>query len=136
VILSPARCTPSGWFDQDCLVSGKNPSSYYLLEKAGVNVGLSVKEDNFIRGLIWEAGWQVADLPDYESFSDFEIAQKSAALVTWNVAKAFGIQDKVGSIRIGTKPNFVVYNDVPGTLSARTVLVVDGELVETSTAQA
>jgi hypothetical protein len=135
VILNPARCTPSGWFNQACLVTGSNPSALYKLQKAGVNVAISVKEDNFVRGLIWEAGWQVADLPGYESFTDFEIAQKTAALITWNVAKAFGIDDVVGTIKVGRKPNFVVYNGVPGTLAAKVTLVVDSDVVESNTAQ-
>ena len=56
VILSDARCTPHSWFTRDCLVAGSRPSAFELLKTAGVNVGLSVREDNFIRGLIWEAG--------------------------------------------------------------------------------
>jgi hypothetical protein len=128
VILNPSRCTPSNWFNQACLVTGSNPSALHKLQTAGLNVGISVKEDNFIRGLIWEAGWQIADLPGYTTFTDFEIAQRTAALVTWNIAKAFGIEDLVGTIKTGQKPNFVVYSDVPGTLSAKVLLVVDGEI--------
>jgi hypothetical protein len=135
VILNPARCTPSGWFNQGCLVSGTNPSALSILQAADINVAISVEQDNLVRGLIWEAGWQVADLPGYDSFSDFEIAQRTAALVTWNAAKAFGIDDVVGTIEVGRKVNFVVYDGVPGTLAAKVILVVDSDIVESNTEQ-
>lgn len=134
VIFSPARCTPETWFNQDCRVTSTNPSALHILQSAGVNVGVSFTEDNFARGLIWEAGWQIADLPDYQSLDDFQIAQKSAALTTWNIAKAYGLEN-VGTIQVGRRPNFVVYDGVPGTLAAEVTLVVDGNLVETNTTQ-
>ena len=134
VILNPARCTPSTWFTQRCKVSGVKPSSLEILQSAGINVGLSFPEDNFFRGLIWEAGWAIKDLTSSDQFSDFEFAKKAIALVTWNVAKAFGIEHR-GLIQVGQPPNFVVYNGVPGTLKAKVSMVIDGELVETNTAQ-
>jgi hypothetical protein len=56
VILSNSRCTPHSWFTRDCLVSGSKPSDYQKLKNSGVNVGISIREDNLVRGLIWEAG--------------------------------------------------------------------------------
>jgi hypothetical protein len=49
IILSNARCTPNSWYNRDCLVSSTKPSAYEKLRAAGVNAGLSVKEDNFVR---------------------------------------------------------------------------------------
>ncbi|KAJ2991746.1 hypothetical protein HDV02_003499 [Globomyces sp. JEL0801] len=135
VILNPARCTPNTWHTQECLVPSTSPSAYYKLKENGVNVGLSVQEDNAIRDLIWEAGWQVADLPNYEELTDFEKAKEAASLVTWNIAKAFKIDDQVGTIEVGRRANFVVYNGLPGTLDAKVQLVVDGDLFESDTDQ-
>ena len=133
VILSPARCVPSDWTSQDCLVTSKTPTAIDILQNAGVNVGVTVNEDNMIRGLIWEAGWKIADSVDYKKLGEFEFAKRAAALVTWNIASAYGISDLVGEIRVGQAPNFVVYDGVPGTLSAHVKLVVDGDLIETNT---
>ncbi|KAI8904734.1 hypothetical protein EDD86DRAFT_212675 [Gorgonomyces haynaldii] len=132
VILKPARCTPNDWFTQRCKVTASKPTALEILQGEGVNVGLSVLEDNFIRGLIWEAGWQIEDA--YEDLSEFEKAKKAVALVTWNVANAYGIPERA-SLRVGDKANFVVYSGRPGSLEARVVLVVDDDVVETETEQ-
>ncbi|KAJ3273639.1 hypothetical protein HDV01_004248 [Terramyces sp. JEL0728] len=135
VVLSPTRCTPSSWYKQECLVTGSSPTAYSQLLAAGVNVAISGPEDNFIRGLIWEAGWIVADLPNYHELSDFEKAKHAASLLTWNVAKAFKLEGLVGTINTGSPARFVVYDDIPGTLKAKVTLVVDQDIVETDTDQ-
>jgi imidazolonepropionase-like amidohydrolase len=135
VLLNPTRCVPDSWFNQDCRVTGSSPSTLELLSEAGINVGVTSPDDNLIRGLIWEAGWQVADFTGYETFTDFEIAKKSAALVTWNIAKAYGIEDIAGTIAVGRRATFVAYQGVPGTLSAKVKLVVDGDIIESQTDQ-
>ena len=139
VILSPARCVPSSWTSQDCLLTSQTPTAVDILQKAGVNVGLSVSEDNLVRGLIWEAGWKVADSIDYKNLSNFEIAKRTAALVTWNIAKAYKLKshhlNTTGEIAVGQRPNFVAYDGIPGTLDAKVILVVDGDLMETDTTQ-
>ncbi len=56
VILRPPRCTPGSWATRRCLVPGTFPSAVEILRRAGVNVALANVEDNFIRGLIFEAG--------------------------------------------------------------------------------
>ncbi|KAJ3320467.1 hypothetical protein HDV06_005290 [Boothiomyces sp. JEL0866] len=135
VVLSPTRCTPSSWYKQECLVTGSSPTGYSQLYDAGVNVAISGPEDNFIRGLIWEAGWIVADLPNYHELSDFEKAKHAASLLTWNVAKAFKLEGLVGTIAVGSPARFVVYDDIPGTLEAKVTLVIDQEIVENETNQ-
>ncbi|KAJ3306445.1 hypothetical protein HDV03_005055 [Kappamyces sp. JEL0829] len=135
VILANARCTPNSWYNRDCLVSGSKPSALEKLRSAGVTVGVSVKEDNFVRGLIWEAGMIYYGLNDYEKWDTFRRAKEAVALVTWNVAKAYGLDAKIGTIAVGRRPNFVVYDGPPGTLEAKVRMVVDGELVEVDTEQ-
>jgi hypothetical protein len=135
IILSPARCTPSDWNKQDCILAATTPTAVDILKAARINVGVSVSEDNMARGLIWEAGWKIADSKDFKNMSVFEFAKNSAALVTWNIAKAYNLQDVAGEIRVGMKPNFVVYDGVPGTLQAKVKLVVDGDLIESKTEQ-
>ena len=135
IILANPRCVPESWYNRDCLVAGSSPSAYQKLKDAGVNVGIATKEDNLIRGLIWEAGWMVSDLQEHQKMNQFEFAKEVASLLTWNIAKALQLEDKVGSIRLGMKPNFVVYDGVPGTLSAKVRLVVDGEKIENDTDQ-
>jgi hypothetical protein len=133
VLLSPARCTPADWFKLQCLTTSTTPSDVEILLRAGVKVGLSVPEDNFLRGLIWEAGWKVSDFSDRPKMNDFEFAKQVVSLVTWNVAEMYGID--AGTIAVGKRANFVVYDGVPGTLSAKVKLVVDGDLIETETTQ-
>ena len=135
LVLSPARCTPSDWSKQDCILSSVTPTAVDIMQAAGINVGVAVSADNMVRGLIWEAGWKIADSTKYKNMSDFEFAKEVTSLVTWNIAKAFNLEKTVGEIRIGLKPNFVVYDGIPGTLKAHVILVVDGELMETKTEQ-
>jgi adenine deaminase len=86
-----------------------------------------------VRTLIWTAGWAVADLGT--ELSDFEFAKATIALLTWNIAKAFKMKER-GEIKVGQKPNFVVYDGVPGTYRAKVVLVADGDVIEQNTDQA
>ena len=132
ILFHPARCTPSSWETQRCIEPSRVPSAYSILKSHGIRVGVSVNQDNFVRTLLWDAGWTVADL--HEDLSGFEFAKESIALVTWNIAEMFGLQDRV-SIKVGEKANFVVYDGVPGTLSANVVAVVDGTVVENDTEQ-
>lgn len=135
VILSEARCIPDSWFNQDCLVAGTVPSAYQKLKNSLVNVGISTKQDGFIRGLIWEAGWLVSELIGFDKMNDFERAKEAISLLTWNIAEAFSLDHEIGFISLDKKPNFVVYDDVPGTLQAKVRYVIDGELIEVNTEQ-
>ncbi|KAJ8329721.1 hypothetical protein QVD99_004002 [Batrachochytrium dendrobatidis] len=127
VIFAPARCTPSSWFTRQCLEPSRTPSAYSILKANNVNVGLSVSEDNFVRGLIWEAGWAVSDRN--ANLTDFEFAQESVGLVSWNIARMYGFLDRV-VLRVGGKAHFVIFDDVPGTFKAHVRAVVDQELIE------
>jgi hypothetical protein len=80
VILSPAQCTPSTFFTQNCKTPGTKPSSLSVLLKHGVNVGISVLQDSQARELIWNAGWAVSDL-DLD-LSDFEFAKLTVSMIT------------------------------------------------------
>jgi hypothetical protein len=115
---------------------GSYPSAVSDLLENKVNVGLSTNQDNLLRGLIWEAGWAVSDLALEQS--EFERAKQAVGMITWNVATALGIscdRCRPGTISVGQRPNFVVYNRVPGTLGAKVVFVQDGDLVAVNPSQ-
>jgi hypothetical protein len=121
VILNPPRCTPASWEQQRCQVPSTSPSTIQILVNHNVNVGLAMSEDNFQRGLIWEAGWARADAPKTLT------THKAIGLVTWNIAKAYGIQDSgAGSIRVGDRVNALLYSGEPGRLSSHLWLLLDG----------
>lgn len=119
-VIAMPRCTLGPWESQRCLVPSSYPSALQLLKRAGVNVGLAFGEDNFQRGLIWEAGWALADAPLDLSVQDV------VGMVTWNIASAYGLDKDVGRIREGAKAGFVVYGGTPGELSSKPLMVVDG----------
>ncbi|KAH6598584.1 hypothetical protein BASA50_003622 [Batrachochytrium salamandrivorans] len=132
VLLLPARCTPSTWGTRECIEPSRVSSSYSIFRNNSVNVCLSIPEDNFSRGLIWEAGWTVSDR--HANLSDFEFAQESIGLVSWNIAKAYGFESRT-TIRVGGPAHFVVFDNVPGTLKASVRAVVDGDIAECHTEQ-
>lgn len=140
VVLSPARCVPSQWFNRRCILGGVGQSAVARLIEKGINVGVSTDQDNFARGLIWEAGWAATEY--FESLSittpvpdEFAVAKFAVSLATWNIAKAFKLTSNRGNIQIGEHANFVVYDGVPGTFDARVLLVVDTDVVESSCSQ-
>ncbi|KAI8928128.1 hypothetical protein BC831DRAFT_449924 [Entophlyctis helioformis] len=132
ILLLPARCTPSTWETRECREPSRVPSGYSILKDNNVNVGLGVPEDNFVRGLIWEAGWAVSDRN--ANLTDFEFAKESVGLVSWNLAEAYGFLPRT-EIAVGRPANLVVYDNVPGTLKAHVRAVVDTTTVECQTVQ-
>ena len=120
VILSPTRCTFGPWESQRCLVPSSYPTAIQLLKKANVTVGLAMAEDNFQRGLIWEAGWALADAPLELTVQDV------VGMVTWNIAKAYGLDKDSGRVHVGTRADFVLYGGTPGELSSKPLMIVDG----------
>ena len=118
VILNPSRCMPGPWNQQRCIVPYSSPSSIEILAKAGVSVGLSFTEDNFQRGLIWEAGWAKADAPDLS-------VEDVIGMVSWNMADAYQLKD-IGKIQNKKRASFILYSGEPGQLSSHILLIVDG----------
>ena len=92
-------------------------------------MGLSVAEDNFQRGLLWEAGWVHADSPELS-------VQEMLGMVSWNVADLYGLADGVGRIVAGTRANLVLHSGEPGQLSSRLMMIVDGSKAECDPKQA
>jgi imidazolonepropionase-like amidohydrolase len=67
--------------------------------------------------------------------TDFEKGKEAISLLTWNIAKAYKLENYVGKIMVGKRANFVVYDGTPGTLEAKVRLVVDGEYLDADTEQ-
>ena len=76
-------------------------------------------EDNFQRGLIWEAGWAQADAPSLT-------LQDVLGMVSWNIAHMYGLNQGVAQIVPSTRANFVLYSGTPGQLSSHLLMIVDG----------
>jgi hypothetical protein len=120
VVLSPARPSPST-FDTWNFVS--NASA--ILNKAGVKIALACTASES-RNLRWEAGIAVAmGLP----YND------GLASITRNPASMFGITSKVGTIQIGQKANFVIFNGDPINIHSRIQLISLGTFLEFSPSQ-
>ena len=122
VILQPARCQPSSWETRHCLAGPPltKHTGTQVLHAAGVQVGLAVDDIGDVRNLIWEAGWTIHN--SHHAIHDVD----AISMITWNVAKAFGIQDVAGGIRVGDKAEFVGYDGDPFAMSTRIMLVVGG----------
>jgi hypothetical protein len=118
VLLNPSRCTPSSWEHQRCRIPSTAPSAVSILREAGVKVGLSVPEDNFQRGLLWEAGWARVDDPKMN-------ISESIGLVTWNIADMYNLPDGTGRILPNTPARFILYSGEPGKLSSMPKLIID-----------
>ncbi|KAJ3078292.1 hypothetical protein HK102_004600 [Quaeritorhiza haematococci] len=171
VILRPARCTPGIWETRRCILPGTGAilgndntaifssansdsttrvgdfpsvlSATEILHQAGVPVGLTPLEDNFVRGLLWEAGWAYADSQHVSSIArtlksisehDQGLTKSEAiGLITWNVAGAMGIDaekaEYAGRIQIGKWAGLVAYLGCPLEFGARIQLVSDGRRV-------
>ena len=157
VLLRPARCTPGSWETRRCLLPNNigqgldfelstgttSPKldevmfpAAHILMKAGVKVGVSFSEDNFARGLIWEAGWVFQDAKSAARALKQQgmSAKEALGMITWNVADMFGI--KAGRLVEGELANVLVYNSDPiegahglGSLHSRLEMIVDGTTV-------
>lgn len=70
--------------------------------------------------------------------SEFERAKAAVGLVTWNIAKAYKLEEleqAVGRLSVGRRANFAVFDNTPGTLEAKVRLVVDGRYIDSATEQ-
>ena len=93
---------------------------------------MSVDEDNFIRGLRFEAAWKYAETLGRESS---ELSRHEAiGLITWNVADAFMLNQNVsvtensmGRVKIGKRASFIVLNGDPLSLKSKIQVFVDGK---------
>ncbi|OZJ05153.1 hypothetical protein BZG36_02194 [Bifiguratus adelaidae] len=123
VILRPARCTPTHFHAQHCLVGPPitpHTALDILLEK-GVKVGLASldADDGYVRNLIWDAGWNLATNP--------KLTQVDAVgLVSWNIADMFQLKSDVGRIKQGARAEFVAYNGNPFEFGTEVQLIVGG----------
>ena len=105
VIVGPVITTPSRQYDR----YDKAYANPGLLSKAGVQVSLRTNDDSNVRNLPFHAGFAAAYGMGKE---------KALQAVTINTARAFGIEDKLGSIEKGKVANIVV---------------CDGDIFETKT---
>jgi hypothetical protein len=99
-------------------VPSTKPSTVSILREAGVKIGLSVPEDNFQRGLLWEAGWARVDDPKMS-------ISESIGLVSWNIADMYDLPYGTGRIIANTPARFVLHSGEPGSLSSKPKLIID-----------
>lgn len=118
MLLNPSRCTPSSWEHQRCRIPSTIPSTVSILREAGVKVGLSVPEDNYQRGLLWEAGWARVDDPKMT-------ISESIGLVSWNIADMYNLPHGTGRIIVNTTARFILHSGEPGSLSSMPKLIID-----------
>lgn len=100
-----------------------------ILREAGVRVGLSVPEDNYQRGLLWEAGWARVD------DSKMSISE-SIGLVTWNIADMYNLPYETGRVIEHTKARFILHSGQPGSLSSLPKLIIDTTKIVSNPEQA
>ena len=94
-----------------------------------MRVGLAVPEDNFQRGLLWEAGWARVDDPKMT-------VSESIGLVTWNIADMYSLPYGTGRIVVNTTAQFILHSGEPGTLSSIPKLIVDRTRIDSRPVQA
>jgi hypothetical protein len=155
VLLQPARCTAGEWDTRKCLHpngigTGLNygmgtdadhdkndPQMAYpaatILSKAGVKVGLSFVEDNFFRGLMWEAAWVYGQTQDanraLKNMSMTLSSSDALGMVTWNVGDLMGLPPSTARIEIGKPASFIMYGDsnhpIENEMYAKVTLIAD-----------
>ncbi|KAJ3117548.1 hypothetical protein HDU96_006309 [Phlyctochytrium bullatum] len=130
VLLTPARCVPITWETRWCKVPSTHPSAAALLAAAGVKVLLSQSGSALERNLLWEAGWALQDALAAEGevrtpgFGENE----AIGAITWNVAKAFGIDNVAGTVLVGRRASFLGINsaDSPFGFGRSIQIIADG----------
>ncbi|KAJ3128445.1 hypothetical protein HK100_009166 [Physocladia obscura] len=129
VILLPARCQRYSWEMRWCKqVGGIGPSTYEILKAAGVTVGISVKEANQVRNLLFEAGWATVGDAKERKINDFD----AIGSITWRIAEIFGIGDRVGTIRVGKNAKFLGFDGGPVGFGYNIQFIADGKFVTLS----
>jgi imidazolonepropionase-like amidohydrolase len=132
VVLHPPRPTPALWTAQNVLTGAPltNGTAVQVLRRHGVLIGFGVCS-TFARNLVWEAGW--GWLASGGALSE----QEAVGLVTWNLAKIFGLKQhsnekepdrKVYSNRfeIGAVADFVAYDGNPFKFGTKVRAVAGG----------
>ncbi|KAI8851355.1 hypothetical protein BC829DRAFT_387232, partial [Chytridium lagenaria] len=118
VLLNPPRAVPLFWEARWSRVPGSEPSAVDILVEAGVKVLITQPGTGIKRNLIWEAGWIYADSKGKVSEND------AVGSVTWNVAKAFGVD--AGVVREGKRASFVGLNGGPLGFGKTIQIIGDG----------
>jgi imidazolonepropionase-like amidohydrolase len=96
------------------------------LVSAGIKVAVSVKEDNFVRGLMWEASWQYATSKDRLS------PQQTLVLVTWHAAQVADIGQKSGLLSLGPDVQLNMFSQDPilDGFESKLMVIVHGKWVK------
>ena len=113
----------------------------HILKKQGVKVGLGFAEDNFARGLVWEAGWVYATSSSiFQSNNltekDRLVSHEALGMVTWDMAEITGMKGLAGEIRVNEPARYLVYNADPiqgmhqlGGLASHLQMIMDEDHV-------
>jgi imidazolonepropionase-like amidohydrolase len=92
-----------------------------VLYKKGVKLGLAMSDLYNARNLRWLAGY-VSDKGNIK-FED------ALAMITKNIAEIFDLQN-LGTIQVGQKANFILFDDDPFSYASHIKLVALGKNVE------
>lgn len=155
VMLFSARCTPGSWETRSCMLPNgvgigqdfingnistilRHPAAD-LLRIAGVNVGLGFEEDNFARGLLWEAAWIYQDsvrASEAIGSNDAMTPSEAIGMITWDAAEINGANKELGKIVVGDDVSLNGFNADPilgwqgmGGLHSHIKLVISGSTV-------
>jgi len=116
VILSPVQSNPATFETQRS--TDADPG---ILASAGINLGIAEFKAGNVRNLRWNAGQTLSNGLNYT---------QALATITRNVAKALRLPQGTGTITVGTKANFVLYDADPLTMGSKVAAVALGKYVQ------